>query len=373
MSLKHQIGNSASLLDALDAASKWPAFLLLSATFILSLLSLALLGAVTAYFATKSQYLAAFSGLITFLVVSAISIVGVNATGILLSDDVWGRKQRTVMDAVLASAFTCHRLIAVLCIEFLLFLGFLVVLTLLLFICKIPGIGPVLYAIVLPVGAIATGVVIFSLVYIAIPLAAPAVWNGSSIKHTLLLLQAVARKRLLTTVTMMVLLGLLTILAVGFVWAILAMGTGTVFSLSTIVLGVGSGGIGNIMNIFTGGGSSGYIYAIGLGGAVLLLVGANPGFLIGLKGASIIYREVSAGLSLEDDERELNRRIEEVKAHADRVRQQAAAAAQQAVPTPAPAHVAVAASLAPTATCPACKTFITPDDVFCGSCGHKLK
>jgi hypothetical protein len=370
-SLKQQIGNSASLLEALEAASKWSAFLLLSATFILAVVSLALFGGITTFFAQRSQGLAAFSGLITFLVVTAVAMVGVNAAGMLLSDDVWGRRQRTVMDAILASAFSCHRLIAVFFIEFLLFLGFLLVLAFLLFLCKIPGIGPILFAIVFPVGSVAAGLVFFSLIYIAIPLASPAVWNGATVKHTLLMLQAVARKRLLTVVVMMVLLGLLTLFAVGFVWGILVFGISTVLSLSAAVLGVSAGGLSGIMVMFTGGGASGYAYATGFGGALLLLVGANPGLLIALKGTSIIYREVTAGLSLEEDEMALNRRIDEIKVRAEQVRQQANAAAQHSASA---TRSAVASVTLPRAgTCQACNSPTTPDDIFCGVCGHRLK
>jgi len=388
--IKQHIGNSATLLGALDAASKWPAFLLLSATFILSVVCAALFGSVTAYLTTKSLWIGGVMGLITFLVVTGVAVVGVNATGILLSDDVWGRKERSIMDAVWASVFSCPRLLAVLLIEFLLFVAYLLVLTLLLFVCKIPGLGPLLYAFVMPVGVIATGLVFFSLVYIAIPLASPAVWNGYSVKHTLLMLQAIARKRLLTAVVMMVLLGLLAALAVGFVWGILGMGAVTVFSLSGIVLNV-SGGMDAIFGMFSmggglgGGGGSGYAYAMGFGGLVLMLVGANPGILIALKGTSIIYREVSAGISLDEDEKELNRRMDDIKARAEQARQQANSAMQQATkaaaeataPTapsaPAAAPVAPVAPAKVAMACPECKAPVTADDVFCGNCGHKLK
>jgi hypothetical protein len=378
--IKQHLGNSASLLSALDAASKWQAFALLSATFIAAVMVTAVLGAVSAFLASKSTGLGMFVGFISFLAVNAIAIVGINATGILLSDEVWGRPQRNMLDAVLASALCVHRLLAVLAIEFLMFLVYLMLLTVLLFVCKIPAIGPVLYAVVMPVGVILTGLVFFALFYIAIPLASPAVWNGSTVKHTLLVLQAVARKRLLNAVVMMVLLGLLAALVVGFVWGVLAMGALTVFSLSAMVLNVGGFGMGNVMGMLMGGvgsgGGSGYMLAMGFGGAVLMLVGANPGMLIALKGASIIYREVTCELSVDDDEKELNRRMQEIKARTE----QARAPGQQSSPpgvTPAVVASSTPASAPapvsePAAACPACLAAIAPQDVFCGSCGHKL-
>ncbi len=375
--LKQKLGSSASLLEAVDAASNWPAFLLLSGTWIVSVFSLAIFGALTSYLSSQSGGLGAFSGLIMFLLVTSILIVGVNATGIMLSDTLWGRAQRGIMDSILASAFTCHRLLAVLFIEFLLFFALLVVLTFVLFICKIPGLGPVLYAVVFPLGAIATGLVIFALFYIAIPLAAPAIWNGASVKHTLLMLQAVARKRLLNSIIMMLLMGLLILVTVGFVWSILGIGTAVVTSLSAGVLGASSGGFDSVFGMFTGGGGggSGYAYAMGFGGAILLLVGANPGLLIGLKGLSIIYREVSSGLSLEEDEKVMDRRMQDIKARADQARQQVAAAAQRAkdAATAAPILTPAATPVVDAAVCPACNNAITSEDVFCGGCGQKLK
>ena len=376
---KRNLGNSASLLEAIDAASNWPAFILLSATWIVAMLSTAVFGAVTAYLASQSGAAGMLSGLVTFLVVTSVVVVGINATGIMLSDSLWGRKQRGIIDAILASAFSVHRLLAVVIIEFLLFVGFLVVLTLALFLCKIPGIGPLLYAVVFPAGVILTGLVIFSLAYIGLPLAAPAVWNGSSVKHTLLLLQAVARKRLLTAIIMMVLMTVLIFAVVSFVWMILLAGTGTVFSLSAGVLGITGGGMGRIMTMFmgAGGAGSGYVYAMGFGGAILALVGANPGFLIGLKGSSIIYREVSVGLSLDEDEIEMDRHMQSIKARADQARQQVAAAAQQAkkAASAAEAPKVAEASIAPVEvmSCPNCHNPVSAADVFCGNCGHKLQ
>lgn len=368
--VKQQLGNSASLLGALDAASNWPAFLLLSITFILSLICAVVLGAVTAFFVQKSATLAGLFGLIAFLVVAAVTLIGLNATGILLADGVWGRTQRSMTNAVLASAFTFHRLLAVLLIEFLCFVAFLIVLALVLVVCKIPGLGPALFALVLPVGAICAGLVFFALVYIGIPMAAPGIWTGATVKRTLLMLQAIARKRLLMAVTMMVLLGILTFFAMAFVWFILSMGTLTVFSMSGVVLGVsgsGMGGLNNIMSIVNGGGASGYAYATGFGGALLLLVGANPGVLIALKGTSIVYREVSAGISLESDEKALDARVQDIKARAEQMRQQAHATAQHHMTSPLPA-----ASVGSAMACPACGAGITAQDVFCGGCGHKL-
>lgn len=390
--LQQKLGNSASLLEAIDAATNWPAFLLLSATWVATMLSTAVFGALSTTLMQQSMALGMFSGFVSVLVVGAILLVGINATGILLSDTPWGQAQRSIGNAILTSAFTCYRLLAVLVIEFVLFFVFMVALTLVLFICKIPGLGPLLYAVVFPIGAIATGIVVFSLFYISIPLAAPAVWSGLTIKHTLLMLQAVARKRLLNSILMMVLMGLMIFVVVVFVWSILGLGTLAVTTLSSVVLGFNGWVFGHIMNMMLGGGGfgSGYLYAAGFGGAILLLVGANPGLLIGLKGMTIIYRDVSAGLSLAEDEKEMDRHFQNMKERAEKARdvvreqvaeasrraQEAASAKPAADAAPAPEASPVPESTVKPATnasvCSACHAKTTPQDTFCGECGHRL-
>lgn len=378
-SMKNQIGRASSLLDALDAVSKWQPFVILSVTFLASLLIAALFGAVAAAFANTSGVLAAVTGFVGFIATISVSIIGFNATGIWLSDEVWGRSQRSIMDAVMAAVFTSHRLLAVLALEFVFFLVFMLALALVFFICKIPGLGPLLYAVAMPVGVIASGIVLFALLYIAIPLAAPAIWNGTPIMRTMVMLQSVARNRMLKAIVMMVLLGLLTFMVIGFVSAVLVFGSMVVAALSAAVLGVSSFGMGNITQLFSGRGfgMDGYTYAVGFGVACLFLIGSIPGVLIALRGFSIIYREVSDNLNFEEDERNLSERMAVMKARAEAARQQALTAHAPQAPKepsqPAVAERAPHANAAPTPTCNRCHAPVTPDELFCGECGNKLK
>ena len=377
-SMKNQIGRASSLLDALDAVSKWQPFVILCVTFLASLLIAAMFGAVTAAFASTSGVLAAITGFLGFVATISVSIVGFNATGIWLSDEVWGRSQRSIMDAVMASVFTSHRLLAVLALEFVFFLVFMLALALVFFICKIPGLGPLLYAVAMPVGVIASGIVLFALLYIAIPLAAPAIWNGTPIMRTMVMLQSVARSRMLKAIVMMVLLGLLTFMVIGFVSAVLVFGSMVVAGLSAAILPIPSFGMGGIAQVFSGGsGMGGYAYAVGFGVACLFLIGSIPGVLIALRGFSIIYREVSENLNFEEDERNLNDRMAVMKARAEAARQQAitpkAPQAPEVPSQPAVAERAPPVNVAPALTCNRCHAPVTPDELFCGECGNKLK
>ena len=363
--LKQQPSNSSSLLGALDAISNWRAFVLLGATFIIIALVLALFGFITVQLMMKSPALGALSGFVSFLLVTIIGLIGVNATGIMLADEVWTREPRGIQDSLMASLFTSPRLVAIVLIEALLFLVYLLALAVLLFICKIPYIGPLLYAVVFPVAVVVTGFLIFALAYLAIPLAAPAVWNGVGIKRALVMLKEVARTRLLQVIVMMVLLGLLTCFMMGIIGLILFSGIGVTLSLSGLVIGVSSGSF-NLMSMLAGSnGISGYVIAFAFGSAVLILVGSIPGILIGIKGASIIYREATLNLSLDDAEAALDRQVEDIKRRTE--------AAKLRATTPNTATPASPPVLPVTNTCPGCNAPVISGEAFCGNCGYKLK
>lgn len=384
--LRSRLSESSSLLGALDAITRWKPFLLLILTFLACVVSAAVLGAITGALAQHSGALAAIMGFVTVLLVFAISLIGINATGIMLADDVWERPQRGIGDALLASLFTSHRLIIILLLEGLLFLLYMIVLAVLLFICKIPGIGPVLYAVVFPAGAILTGAILFALLYVAIPLAAPAVWNGATVMQAMAMLKEVARKKLLFVVIMTLLMGLLLLVVTGIIWGILLSGAGITLSLSAGILGVSAGGMGDMGSLLgmlsgAGMGGSGHVWALGFGGAVLLLLGATPGMLVGIKGAAIIHRASVADLSLDAVEAELSQGMENIKKRAheakERAKAQAAAyqAAHQAAAPVVTEEIVAAPSATPTApapSCPACHAPINANDAFCGSCGHRL-
>ena len=141
-SLHHKLAESRSLLGALDAITRWRPFAMLVLTFLACMILMAVLGGVSAAMARHSGVVAGLLGVVTLLLVMVTALVGVNAAGILLSDDTWERPQRNMVEALFASLFTSHRLIGILLLQGLLFLLYLIVFAIVLFICSIPGIGP---------------------------------------------------------------------------------------------------------------------------------------------------------------------------------------------------------------------------------------
>lgn len=384
--LRNKLTESGSLLGALDAITRWRPFAMLIMTFLACVVIASLFAGIGAGLARQSVGLAAFAGFIGMLLVGITALIGINGAGIMLSDDVWGRPQRDIKTALLVSLFTSHRLVLILLLEGLIFVLYLVVMAILLFLCKIPGIGPVLYAVVFPLGAILTGVVLFALIYVAIPLAAPAVWSGATVMNTVAMLKEVALHRLLFVVIMTLILGLLLLVVGGIIGGIVGSGTAMTLGISAGIVGT-TQDITAVLGMFSGyggGQGSGYAWALGFGVATLFLVATSPVMLVGMKGAAIIHRAAVTGLSLAEAEEEITRGMDEVKKRAQEAKEQAkaqmvaaqAAAAQVAANAKAASHKAEqqqAPAAAPQPKCPGCGADIGEEDVFCGSCGHKLK
>ena len=383
--LRSKLNDSGTLLGALDAITRWRPFAFLVTAFVACGVISAVFGGAAAMLFQHSGVLSAIVGLLGTLVVGITALVGINAAGILLSDDVWERPQRGCKDALLVSLFTSHRLILILLLEGLLFLGYLIVLAILLFLCKIPGIGPLLYAIIFPVSAILTGVVLLGLVYVAIPLAAPAVWNGAGVMSALAMIKEVVRHRLLLVVVMTLLLGLLLFVVGGIIAIVVGGGSSMLVGLSATIIGA-SMDPGVLFGVLSGYGRSGgsYSWALGFGMATLFLIATAPVILVGIKGAAIIQRAAVNGLSLAEAEEEIARKMNEMKKRTQEAREQvksrtAAAQAQKQVSACSSPNTDSAAAqempqdpLQPM-TCPNCSAGIGESDVFCGSCGHKLK
>lgn len=388
--LRNKFSDSGVLLGALDGMTRWRPFVLLVMTFVACGLISAALGASVAMLFGRSGVFSAIVGLLGTLMIGFTALVGVNGVGILISDDVWERPQRGIKDALRVSLLTSHRLILIFLLEGILFLAYLMALAILLFLCKIPALGPLLYAFIVPIGAIVSGVVLFGLVYVAIPLAAPAVWNGASVMSALAMLKEIVRHRLLFVVVLTLLLGLLLVVVGGLIAAVVGVGTSMMMGLSATIIGAAMDP-GAVFNVFSGSGRSvggSYAWALGFGMATLFLIATAPVILVGMKGAALIQRAAVTGLSLAAAEEDIAQKMNEMKKRSQEAKEQVKvkmAAAQAAVKASSNAKTNSdsSASSAPAqempqtppaqTTCPGCGAGIGESDIFCGSCGNKLK
>ena len=391
--LSQQIKDTGSLLDSVEAIRNWRAVCLLLVTFV----AVAVLVAAGGWLAQTSFVFLAFFMLLAY----GVLFYGSNAVGLMMMDEARGLEARPVAAAVATALGSAHRLIFVLLLMGVLYLAGFLVLALVLFICKIPVLGPVLYTVVFPVSVLVMGVAMFALPTVIFPLSAPAVWNGATVMGCISELVAIARKRLVLVLLMMVAVAFIAG-AVGFLaGAIVFSGTAVTALLSVPILGVGGGmDMGHLMMMgpMAGlggmGGGGGHAVAAMLGGGALFAAAATLPGMVYLRGACLVYLRAIDGLDVAAEQAALkekmaaaNEKMAAAKARAQEMAAQAQASAQQYAqrpatpakeepsfaPTQPPVDTAPTPPAAPAQRhCPQCTASIQPGDQFCGECGHKL-
>lgn len=405
--LAQQIRNSGSLLDSIDAIRNWRAVLLLLAT----LVAASVVFAVGGMLATVSVVLS----LLFSLAALAVTFYGANAAGMMLMDEAQGHASRPPMAALMTSLATSHRLILVFLLLGAVYLVGFIALAIVLFLCKIPFLGPVLYAVVFPVSVVVAGVALFALPTVVFPLSAPSVWSGAGTMQCISQLLAIARKRMLLVVLLMVAVAFISGVIGFLIGAILFSGTAVTMGLSVPILG-GSGMDGAMMGGFgmgVGGFGMGHTVAAAIGGGVLFAIAFTLPGMVYLRGACTVYLRAVDGLDLAAEQAAMDEKMAAAKAKAREMQAQAQARAEQfskppVAPVPPASEWTSAEPVAPTApvapqaaaaaaftstmpilppaptpaepppagpamiACPQCQAPVVPGDAFCGECGRKL-
>ncbi len=356
------------LLRAAEAVTNWRALAATGLAGLAVLLSVFLAGALT----QANVILGALGVLFTFVVV----LTGYSAVGILLMRQAQ-QQPISIADAFGQAIFTVHRLLGVALMMFLCVLGVSLFALLVLFCCKLPGIGSLLYAVALPVLTVLIGATIAGLLYVALPLAAPAVWEGNTVWQTTARLLVIVRQRLVTVIINLVILGLLVLVLAGVVYLVLFSGYMTTAALSSAV---GIDSIGGLSHSLTGmmmsshGGGGGYYdggsqsYAGGLifSTGLLVMVGGILPTLTYINGTCLVYLQTIEGLNFDQAEEQIQARMEDAKRLAKEAKDRANAQMQQAKAAPQRPE-----TMAEQRTCTACQATMATDDVFCGECGVK--
>jgi hypothetical protein len=178
------------LLEALGAVRNGGAVYVLLASFAIAGMLLAL---GEAAFARQATVL----GVVEAGLALTVAFYGGNAAGLLVMDQARGRPVREGAAAVKDALGSAHRLLGVLLIALLGVGTALALLIGLLWLCRLPALGPWLFGLVVPVGVIATGAVALATAAVVAPLAAPATWGGLGLVATLRFLARQVRRRLL--------------------------------------------------------------------------------------------------------------------------------------------------------------------------------
>jgi MFS family permease len=380
--IRSGVAGNVALLDSIDAMRNGRAVVLVLATFAIA----ASVAALAVSFAPTTPGLM----LLFALLAVAVAFYGANAAGMMMMDEANGHPSRPIGAAVMSSIARSHRLILVLLIVAGIYLLGILTFTLLLFICKMPGIGPVLYTVVFPVSVILSGIAILAVPTVIFPLSAPAVWNGATAMGGVSQLIGVTRNRLPLIVLLMFGVGLIAWVVAGLIGLILLGGTFFMGLLSTAVLGSDAAGLQGITSgLLSGGGLGGsiadYATATMVGGGIVYAAALTLPGLVYLRGASAVYLRAIEGLDLVAAQEALRDRVAAAQARAQEFQARAQETAQryaQRAHAPAPVLIGNPASLgaaaiatgvpAVTSTCPVCATVVDPGDVFCGTCGQRL-
>jgi hypothetical protein len=348
----------------------------------------------------------AFGALLTGLIVLVAVYTGINAAGMLLMDQARGAPPRGLVDALVYGLLCIPKVIVLGLAFFLVALAVFIALALVFLVCKIPGIGPVLFTVAFPLSVVVAGVTISGLL-LCMFLALPAIWEGATITRAIAQSLAIVRSRIVETFVLLAVVGLLSFVVGMIVFGVLGTGLFPTLGLSASIIGSGGGAgmggygggmgggfgagmggmgpLGGLMGMMQGSGG-GYAIAGGIGGGVLWAIAATLVSQVWLLGLNLVYLRVSEGLDAQATEQALAHGLAEARRKTAEMGQKAKEAAErareQARQHAAPATAASAAA-APTVidppsapmamACPSCRATITTEDLFCGACGHRLK
>lgn len=365
--------NPRALLRSTEAVTNWRALVMT----VLGAVAVFLCVSLTGWMSMRVPMLGMVFGLVSL----AVMLVAYSAVGILLMRQAQQRPV-TMADALLQAVFTVHRLLGVGLLLVLIFIGIVLASLLVLFLCRIPGLGALLYALAYPVLALVLGVSIVGLGLVAFPLAAPAVWEGNTVFQTIARLLAIMRSRLLNVIVSMLVLVLLLAVLSGVVGGVLASGNMAAIALSSAagveVFGGVSGVLQSLAMVAMAGqqgsgwqpdGAS-YLYAFSFGSGLLFTIGAIVPVLTAINGNCLIYLEASSGLDFSEAEGKLRSGVDEARRRAQEVRERAATKPVQPEGKVAEHSVGQPeAAAGPARACSGCHAPLGPEDRFCGECG----
>lgn len=321
--LSMQFKNAGGLLQALNAVHNVRALSVLLISFVVAALLIGV-GAGTAM-RGGSFGLGALGLVLGFFA----AFVGFNGAGIVLMDESRAYAGRSFGDVWIAAIFAALKFIVVALGIGLGILLLMLVVAVVFWICKIPYLGPLLFAFALPAAIIILGMAIFGSLAATFPVALPALWSGDGIVTALARVSGVVRSRLPNLLILLVLLMLLAGFVGFVVFGVLLWGWASAGSLAITILGGlgnlgsmgGMGGMGGGFGAGAGSASMATTTAGLIGGAVATAIALVLPVLVQLKGFGLIYLSVAEDIDTGAVEARMRDRMAQVKQKAEEARQ----------------------------------------------------
>ncbi|MDO9353712.1 MAG: hypothetical protein Q7T55_08450, partial [Solirubrobacteraceae bacterium] len=229
-----------------------------------------LVAALFSLLASRLGFVMAFVGGLAMFIAGA---TGINAAGVLLMDQARGVPPRLLVDAVVYGLL-CIPKFLLLCLALLaVALGVFIALALVYVVCKIPGLGPILFVLVFPLSVVIAGLTMSAL-FLCMFLALPAIWEGAPISRAIAQALAIARTRLVESILLLAVVGLLAGVVGLIVFSVLFSGLVPAIGLAASVFG--GEGLGAAFGAMRYGGemaandsAGSYGVAAGIGGGLL--------------------------------------------------------------------------------------------------------
>ena len=322
-----------------------------------------------------------------------IALFGISAAGVVLMDVARGLPPPSFGDAVFTGVFSAFKIIVMMILGAVAFAFYWVLLYFVFLICKIPGLGPVIYAVAFPVAVVLTAFVLVGSI-IAFTVMGSAVWEGHALSAAIARVYAIAAHRAIEVLIHYLILNFVLAVIGGVVLGFLLFSSVAVGGLSSLAIGGGAAasfGSGfrnlSILGLL---GMGGYGVDIGnyavFGAGAVFSIGLAALYAVFLMGINLIYLSAVEGIDFSAAEAKLSEGLTQARQKAGEIQEHARQRAQELQERARQAEeqrraVAQATTLSsaanvPTAQagqqCPKCGATITGGDSFCGGCGYKL-
>ncbi|UCU99432.1 zinc ribbon domain-containing protein [Acidovorax radicis] len=368
--------NPYSIFRLPEALTCWQAVSVMGASYF----GAALLAALGGMLGQVSVIFSVLLGLAAFVVVLA----GTSGAGVCLTDLARARPYRGVPSYFVAGLFSLPKLLGAGLLMLLLYGAVLLGAALVLLVCKLPGIGPLLLVVAIPVLVLAVALALLGN-YVAGSIVGPAIWDGERVMHALSITWSITRNHPFAAIGKIIGGLLLSGIFAAMLFGLVAIASAIVAAIGGPIIGMGMG-VRFDMGALMGGYGGGHFLGAGIGYALVFVTAMAFVFLLPLMVGVLTWCEFSEKVDLGRIRSTTDKTLSEVNAKVAEMKEKAQSPAQAhstqpmaTAPSAAPAVIAATAAEMPsaaaahaTAHCPRCSQAVQKDDRFCEHCGQQL-
>lgn len=362
--MKSQIlsDNPYSIFRIPEALTCWQAFVVLATSGLIASL-LFVLGGMLLEISVVFLFLLGLLGMIVLM-------AGFNGAGICLTDLVNKNPFRGVLGYLIAGLISLPKLIGAGILLFLLYIVAILAVALILFICKLPGIGPLLLVVGIPLSILIVAITIIGS-YMAGSIVAPAIWDGEKVLNSIAIAWEITKRypfaalgKIFGGLALCVIFGFivfgLTFLASSMVaaLAIPIIGSSIHFDIALMMRGH-FGGEGHI---------SGALIGFGLTFAVVSAFILLLPLMVGI----LTWRDFSQKIDLESIRQKTSAALIVAQTKVDEMKVKAITQSAPLAATHTETSPGQLGNTSASVNCPQCKGIVQAGDRFCEHCGHKL-